>query len=140
MLEGDELEASGWGESGPDWDETFVETKRSLLLENAHKSITETIVCLLSGRLVHEQCSAFVEWRDGAGQEETGGEGSNELKEETFECERCDKELFASIITGHLGGVENHSSDNIGVEALVETSNAFGLHDFLSVCAEAFSF
>ena len=38
LLKGDELEASGWGESRPNWEETLVETTWSLSLENMHEA------------------------------------------------------------------------------------------------------
>ena len=89
--------------------------------------------------MVHEQGSAFVEWRDSAGQEETGGEGSAELKDETLKSEGSDEEHFALIVAGHFGGVKNHSSDDVGIETLVETSKTLGLHDFFGILSETSS-
>ena len=48
MFESDKLNASGWGESRPDWDEALIETEWSLFLENAHESVAKTVVSFLS--------------------------------------------------------------------------------------------
>ena len=85
LLEGNELNASGWSKSGPDWDETFVEAQWSLFLKDAHESATKTFN--FSSFIVHLEGSAFIEWRNCAGKEETGRECCTKLKEKTLEGE-----------------------------------------------------
>lgn len=72
LLEDDELEAGGWSESTPDWDETFVEAHWSLVREDLAKAVDETAVDLGVRWLVHESSSDKIEWRDSASHEETG--------------------------------------------------------------------
>tara|TARA_B110000305_G_C19345216_1_gene591279 strand:+ start:284 stop:511 length:228 start_codon:yes stop_codon:yes gene_type:complete len=75
LLEDDELEAGGWSESSPNWDETFVEAHWSLVLEDLSGAVEETVVDLSVRWLVHKSSSDNIEWRNGTSHEETGREG-----------------------------------------------------------------
>jgi len=131
LFEDHELEASGWRESTPDWDETLVEAHWSLVLEDLGEAIDETVIDLSVRWLVHESSSNEIEWRDGASHEETGREGGHELKLESIWDTHSLHSLFASIIACHLGGVQNHSSHNISLNTLVKTSHTLFRINFI---------
>jgi len=54
LLESDQLEASGWGKSRPNWDESFIESTETFCLDNVHEAIWKSSeLLLISFFLVH---------------------------------------------------------------------------------------
>jgi uncharacterized protein YqcC (DUF446 family) len=47
LLESDQLEASGWGKSRPNWDESFIESTETFCLDNVHEAIWKSSELLL---------------------------------------------------------------------------------------------
>ena len=128
LLVDDQLEASSWGESSPNWKETLVESERALVLEDLDEAINESIIEFSVGWLVHQPGSDDIEWRHSASHEETGRESGHELaRDSVFEAQLVLNDTLASIVTGHLGGVQDHSSHHVGLDSLVETSNTLAL-------------
>lgn len=122
------MQASGGSETRPDGDEALVETERTLTLEHLGNAVSETVVELGVGGLVHKSSTDDVERRHSARHEETGREGGHELKRHTIGNVGLEDTL-ARIVASHLGGIEDHSTHNVGLDTLIETGKALSLHD-----------
>ena len=127
----DQLEASGWSESSPNRKETLVESEWTFTLEDLGEAINETIIELSVSWLVHQSSSDEIEWRHCAGHEETSSESGQELASDTvFETQVIFDDSLACVIARHFGGVQDHSSHDVGLDSLVESSHTLGLVDF----------
>ena len=141
LLVDDQLEASSWGESSPNREEALVESKRAFVLEDLYEAVNESIIELSVGWLVHQPGSDDIEWRHSASHEETGGESGHELAgDSVFEAQLVLNDALASIITGHLGGVQDHSSHHVGLDSLVEAANTLAFINLVGEKAHTFCF
>jgi len=141
LLEDDQLEAGGWSESSPDWEESLVETEWSFVLQDLGEAVSEATVEWGLDWLVHQSGSDDVEWGNSAGHEETGSESRGELEWDSVgHTQFSFAKLLAGIIAGHFSGVQDHGSHDVGLDTLVESTNTLSGMDLLGVVGESFLF
>ena len=141
MFEDDELEASGRREATPDRNKALVETSRAFSSEDLSEAVDKSIVNLGISRLVHQPGSDNIKRRDGAGHKEAGAEGRHELKGKTFTDHAgvLDRR-FHDVVAAHFRGIEHGGSHDVGLDSLVETTDALGCVDLADELAEGSPF
>ena len=133
LLEDDELEGGGGGESRPDGDEATPQGERALVADNLDQAVGGVVVDLGIGWLVHQSGTDHVEGTDGAGHEETGGGGGKEGGEDagTLEAGHLNDDALGLIVDAHLGTVQDHGAHDVGIDATVESADALLGHELL---------